>query len=418
MYPTAWRSAIPFLLFRGLAVPAIALWLCLGFTVSSCQNGDGTNDASRPTHINPANKHLAKYYHLVGQMDSMVIRLDLQEELGMYADDQRYFRGFYHYEQYGGPISVYGTLDAKGNLKLTEQGAAEGESHYFAGQWDDKGTYTGHWHHGNGKDRYAFRLAVQTEHSTPFTKYVYMDSLVAFAEWTVSPQLYYSAEWLEVGEDSRVDAATRQFIRQQMVSGLLDTVLKKPTDDIMPLLVNRRDFLYADFLDNMGFMRKTQLLDSTTTNPADFLSVNYTYNTLVQVYYNTRDLLSLGFTDYYYTGGAHGMYTTRVATYDLKRRRPLTPDDVLLPGYNKAVSQALGQAVRTKYNLPASSPLTAVLFENRVAPNGNFGLTHKGIFFVYAPYEIAPYSEGELTLFVAFDNIKEYVRPEWLPQEE
>ncbi len=165
----------------------------------------------------------------------------------------------------------------------------------------------------------------------------------------------------------------------------------------------------------MTFMRNTQLLDSTTTNPADFLSVNYTYNTMVQVYYNTRDLLSLGFTDYYYTGGAHGMYTTRVATYDLKQKRPLTPDDVLLPGYKRAVGQALSQAVRTKYNLPESSPLTAVLFENRIAPNGNFGLTHKGIFFVYAPYEIAPYSEGELTLFVAFDSIKEFVRPEWLP---
>lgn len=414
---TAWSPAIFSAIKYRETVQGFLIGLGMCATVFSCQNDDEPKRSTAPTHINPADTHTAKYYHLVGMLDTLVIRLDLQEEMGLFDQGEQYFRGFYHYEQYGGPIAVYGTADKAGNLRLTEQGAAEGEAHYFMGRWKAGGTYTGYWHHGNGKDKYAFRLTVQPDSAISFTKSVYADSLVAFSEWAVSPQMYYSAEWLDVASDVNMDASTRQFVKQQMIAGLLDTTLRHPADNFLPMLARRRDLLYADFLDNMRFMRATQLLDSTSTRPDDFLSVNYTYNTLVQVYFNTQDLLSLGFTDYYYTGGAHGMYTTRVATYDLRQKRVLTLDDVLLPGYKKAVSQALAQSVRVKYSLPASSPLTAVLFENRIAPNDNFGLTPKGIFFVYAPYEIAPYSEGELTLFVPFDNIQAYLRPEWLPQE-
>jgi hypothetical protein len=46
-------------------------------------------------------------------------------------------------------------------------------------------------------------------------------------------------------------------------------------------------------------------------------------------------------------------------------------------------------------------------------PNDNFGITSKGIFFVFAPYEIAPYVVGEIELFVSFEKISDFVREEW-----
>lgn len=50
-------------------------------------------------------------------------------------------------------------------------------------------------------------------------------------------------------------------------------------------------------------------------------------------------------------------------------------------------------------------------FADRIMPNGNFILTHKGITFNYTPYEIASYAEGEVLLFVPYSSIKELLTP-------
>ena len=35
---------------------------------------------------------------------------------------------------------------------------------------------------------------------------------------------------------------------------------------------------------------------------------------------------------------------------------------------------------------------------------------------MYSPYEIAPYAAGEIELFVSFEQITDFVQPEWLPE--
>ena len=126
----------------------------------------------------------------------------------------------------------------------------------------------------------------------------------------------------------------------------------------------------------------------------------------VSVYFNQHDLLTLGFSTYTYTGGAHGMHSTQVRSYDIKNKKVYTLEDILRPGSQAQLSLALAQAVRDRFGMSAEQSLSEYLFEDTIEPNSNFGLTDKGIFFVYAPYEIAAYAFGEIELFIPFAAIR------------
>ncbi len=356
-----------------------------------------------------------RYYHLQGSLGDLAISMELQEESNYQGRNGRFFRGFYRYDNYGGPIGIYGNLENGNRLILTEQGSWDGDPHLFQGRWEEDGDFSGLWQHSNGKDVYDFRLQ-KSANAVPLEGYWIQDSLIAFPQWEASPVLSYSLEWLDVGE-GKMPEKQRGFLREQIARGMLEGSAPGDPNDLLAKLTEERNTLYSDFREEMASMTEAGIIDSLA-DPDMFLSFHYSYNTSVQVYYNAPELLTLGFTDYSYTGGAHGMYATIVSSYDLKKKKVLKLSDILLPGYVEAVSKALAKAVRTKYNLGASAPLNTFLFEEEIAPNENYGFTDKGVFFVYAPYEIAPYAAGEIELFVSFEKIKEFVNPAWLTEEE
>lgn len=356
-----------------------------------------------------------RYYHLQGSLGDLAISMELQEESNYQGRNGRFFRGFYRYDNYGGPIGIYGNLENGNRLILTEQGSWDGDPHLFQGRWEEGGDFSGLWQHSNGKDVYDFRLQ-KSSNAVPLEGYWIQDSLIAFPQWEASPVLSYSLEWLDVAE-GKVPEKQRDFLREQIARGMLEGSAPGDPNDLLTKLKEERNTLYSDFREEMASMTEAGIIDSLA-EPDMFLSFHYSYNTSVQVYYNAPELLTLGFTDYSYTGGAHGMYATIVSSYDLKNKKVLKLSDILLPGYVEAVSKALAKAVRTKYNLSASAPLNTFLFEEEIAPNENYGFTDKGVFFVYAPYEIAPYAAGEIELFVSFERIKEFVNPAWLTEEE
>ncbi|MEZ4986522.1 MAG: DUF3298 domain-containing protein [Saprospiraceae bacterium] len=390
-----------------------AFWIGVA-VLATCTNDAKEAGTSNQKTADVDTAQIPAIYHLSGRLGDTEVVMDIQEERMPLGTEERVFKGFYYYVPYGGPIAVYGFLEANGQLILTEQGAWEGEAHRFEGKWENGRHFQGKWYNGNGKDIHPFNLHHQDSGIVTLHLRHHEDSLKAFADWAVSPQLFYSLEWVEPLPNDSLKEESLRFLQKAIWENLLDTTLRSLPENKNALLAADNALRYADFMDNMHFMRQQGLLDSTATNSDVFLSANYTYSTSTQVYYNSLNLITLGFTDYYYTGGAHGMYATRVYSYDLVRQRRLRLKDVLKPGFEKAVTAALVRAVRLKFNLPDLSPLSTVLFEDGIQPNNNYGFTEKGVFFVYAPYEVAPYAAGEIELFVAFENIKEFVRPEWL----
>ena len=380
--------------------------------LSSCTSDEvGALDKSTGA-IDLTAKQTNAYHHLTGFLADMPISMELIEETDYHNDYGHFFRGFYRYDQYGGPIAVYGNLENGNRLVLTEQGGWNSEPHTFQGRWNKDGRFEGVWMNGNGVDKHDFVLKPDRQ-AVPLVGWGAEDSLAAFPHWQYSPMMFYGAEWLEV-KPSGNGAEVAQFLNDRIAAGLLADDYENGaswSDNLQQQCLAYFD----EYREEMNSLRNIGMLDSLA-EPDAFLSANYNYNSSVQVYFNSSKLLTLGFTDYAYTGGAHGMFGTRVESYDLETQRVLKLGDVLLPGYEEQVAKSLERAVRLKYNLKPKQSLDAILFEKEIQPNGNFGVTDKGIFFVYSPYEIAPYAAGEIELFVSFEQITDFVQPEWLPE--
>ena len=401
-------------ILRTVKAPLLLL-LSVGLLgLPGCTSDSAGKDNTNPAEAGGFQAHQPNtYYHLKGFLGEMPISMELMEETDYHNGYGHFFRGFYRYDRYGGPISVYGNLDSDKTLTLTEQGGWDSTPHIFQGRWDEKGKFSGKWINGNGKDEYPFDLR-PNEDVVPLEGWGVEDSLAAFPHWEHSPALTYEAEWLQVKEGWGQPALT-SFIEQRIAIGMLGEGYKEGEALPIGLEAQCQDY-YEEYKAEMRSLYEAGMIDSLA-EPDAFLSTSYNYNSSVQVYFNSPQLLTLGFTDYAYTGGAHGLFGTDVESYDLRNLRMLKLSDVLLPGYEDAVSKALDRAVRIKYNLQAAQALDAILFEKEIQPNENFGVTDKGIFFVYGPYEIAPYAAGEIELFVSFEQISEFVQAAWLPAE-
>ncbi|MDO7876966.1 DUF3298 domain-containing protein [Hymenobacter sp. ASUV-10] len=129
------------------------------------------------------------------------------------------------------------------------------------------------------------------------------------------------------------------------------------------------------------------------------------------VLWNQASLLSLGLYNYSFTGGAHGSYGTIVATYNTRTGQRLRFADVFRPAAETQLSPILDRAVRRTLRIPATEALDQTLFVKQMPVTHNFYLTSGGAVFVYTPYEIASYAQGEIHVFVPMKELQSVLLP-------
>ncbi|MEO6682038.1 MAG: DUF3298 domain-containing protein [Ginsengibacter sp.] len=130
------------------------------------------------------------------------------------------------------------------------------------------------------------------------------------------------------------------------------------------------------------------------------------YNRL-NVMYENEESITLAYYEYAYTGGAHGNYGTTLINIDKRTGKKINLSDLLTTKEIDALPILLDQAARKQYVITDNSSLEENgFFVSEILPGENFYLTSKGIGFFYGPYELKPYSEGEINLFVPFEALK------------
>ena len=168
-----------------------------------------------------------------------------------------------------------------------------------------------------------------------------------------------------------------------------------------------RDTFFASYLDMLAEEKPDSAGEVATM-------LNYAESTTQSIIFNEKGLLSVGYSTYSYTGGAHGNHATTLATYDLGQKKALTLTDVFLPKFEKTINKALANTARRQFNMKPNEPLSNNLFGNSIESTPNFCITAKGITFLYNPYEIAAYAMGEIELFIPFAEVKSVVNPRFL----
>ena len=376
-----------------------ALFFCFSLTLftsfMACKNTT-TSEKKDPSVSTPVSGGKSYFYkHLKGTIGTFSVTMDLVKIRNIY-DDSPQLEGYYSYEKYQQPLSLYGFLDAAGNVKLEESGR-EGSTAVFQGKFDANGSFSGTWTDTLKKVSYPFSLKETTEDGAlSFDIFPFEDSTKLFPNVNNSPQATYSMDVLlpaKNTEESVFEFLRTQIIKQLRHDSLTGNYAHLQISDVQK---TARDSFFKNY--------KAELKEEKP-DTAENYSLNHAENRSMEVISNADGLLSLGFRAYNYSGGAHGNYGSQLMTYDVKNKKVVTLNDLFKPNYKAVLSAALSRSARQYLGIKPNESLEGHLFE-KPEPNDNFMVNKKGILFNYVPYEIASFAQGEIQLFVPFDELK------------
>ncbi|MBX7107991.1 MAG: DUF3298 and DUF4163 domain-containing protein [Chitinophagales bacterium] len=140
---------------------------------------------------------------------------------------------------------------------------------------------------------------------------------------------------------------------------------------------------------------------------------NWEYQQAYDVVYNEHYLMSVRVTGYTYTGGAHGNTVYSYMVLDLKTGETLTLDDLFLKSSKRELAAIAEKQLRINRNIDESASLKDNgLLINKLDLNEAFYIDHGGIGFTYSPYEIAPYADGPINIYLQWEQVKSLINPD------
>ena len=375
----------------------------------SCKN-EKTGSSSVPANIpsrrdsyGAVSERKKEFYkHFTGTIGIFPITIDLVKVLLSKQADSKpisSFIGYYYYDKYQKPIPLNSTIDSTGNLIL-EEFSQDTVSTRFVGKINDDGSYTGNWTNFSSKITLPFEFKENySDGAIAFDLHSYDDSVKLWKNKKNSPLAHFDIQALLPSKNT--DTNTTVFLKDKIFAQLQGDSLGKSyaTMSLETLQKTQRDSFFKSYF-------KTLKNEKPAKSGKNGVFMNYGQSSTMSIIFNEKGLLSIGYGNFSYTGGAHGIHATIVKTYDLANKKVLMLKDVFKPDFEKTLNAALEKAIREKFNMKPEEPLNTHLFDNTIAYTTNFCLTKKGILFLYNPYEIAAYALGEIDLFIPFDELK------------
>lgn len=114
-----------------------------------------------------------------------------------------------------------------------------------------------------------------------------------------------------------------------------------------------------------------------------------------------------------YSGGAHGMAYITNYVYDLKNKKRMAINDIVIAGKSSALKDELWKSYLSYCQ---DNEMEPVVDKKDFTISPNFYINTDGtLTFDYQLYEVAPYAAGFVSLTV--DNIKNIIQPDFLPPQ-
>ncbi|QNH63305.1 DUF3298 and DUF4163 domain-containing protein [Hymenobacter sediminicola] len=243
---------------------------------------------------------------------------------------------------------------------------------------------------------------VQPAGSMQLNSRYFIDSVAAFPELPGTP--YAHQRMLAVLPVGGTSATAQATLRDNLLRGLRDdTVDTKAVPQLEELWSQQKQRYTTDYRQDAAASKPAP---GDTTSPEFGIGLRYDEQQLMHVLWNQAPLLSIGYYNYSYTGGAHGLYGTTVATFDTRTGRRLRYDDIFRAGTKAQLTTLLDNAARRTFRLAPNAPLDKTLFVKQMPVTRNVFLTSGGATFIYTPYEVASYAQGEIRLFVPLSELQ------------
>lgn len=143
--------------------------------------------------------------------------------------------------------------------------------------------------------------------------------------------------------------------------------------------------------------------------------ISYDHSDSIRFIAQRNHLASFKQFSYGYSGGAHGMYSTSYALFDLNTHKQLLLPDILQRFADAKLLQALRELYLENYADYAEGWLSDNLAEQaQTFLTDNFVFNEQGLTFSYAPYALAPYAEGEVRLTLHYAQLQDILKPQYI----
>ncbi len=140
-------------------------------------------------------------------------------------------------------------------------------------------------------------------------------------------------------------------------------------------------------------------------------TVGWEANVESEISYEDRDMLTLEFKAYSFTGGAHGYSSTSYLNFDKRKGSELDTWELFddLEGFLRFTETKF----RIQEDIPQDDNINATgfMFEGDIfhLPE-NIGYSEKGIVLIYNQYEIASYADGPIVLTLPYAEVNKYLK--------
>lgn len=168
-------------------------------------------------------------------------------------------------------------------------------------------------------------------------------------------------------------------------------------------------FFEEEFFKSLEFFEEfVAMLDSFPTIEYEY-GMYFSFETGFDVKLINESFLSIVLNHYEFTGGAHGNFYSVGYTIDFKSGNLLTLEDVLNPSSIDEISRLCEKKILQTYD--AETLTDAGLFEDNIELNSeqDFYLLNDALVLQFDPYEIAPFSMGNIDIILPFSEIKEHI---------
>lgn len=206
------------------------------------------------------------------------------------------------------------------------------------------------------------------------------------------------------------------------------TVLFQYTYQSMSMVLNApniADKVIVDFLNRVDSSRTAAESAAEQAKSAYNGSSNWTPHLYHLTYSPTRidsKVLSLFGNHVVATGGGHPERTCVSASYDLLTGDVLTLASVMhinatVDDFCTLVLDGLTEMAEGDYLYEGYAYTVKQRFDTDPSQDEGWYFTQTGMCFYFAPYEIAPYSSGVITVEIPYEKLKELLHEDYLPEE-
>ena len=208
-------------------------------------------------------------------------------------------------------------------------------------------------------------------------------------------------EWHQV----QFDITTLKTSSDWLTEFLLSEVIKQFGVDEKLKIKSKQQFI--------AFLQKDMESLLEETRKDDF----FAYRVQIRVkYLGQRENLAtfMLFSDHY-SGGAHGVYSTNFIHVDLHKKAIIKLDDIFEKSTLNKVKALLWETYKNQQRDERGELTEPFSAKEDFYVSENVYFSHEGITFVYPPYALGSYAEGEKELTLSFyeNDLKNILTPEF-----